>query len=112
MGALTGKVAIVTGAAQGVGRCHAELLAREGAAVVERHALAQLQRPFRELGIRAPAFREVGRRLAVQPRADQAAHDLLGHLEDAAARGGVEGVSTDALGEQGQVSTQPVWPEC
>lgn len=34
MGALTGKVAIVTGAAQGVGRCHAELLAREGAAVV------------------------------------------------------------------------------
>ncbi|NBP23344.1 MAG: SDR family NAD(P)-dependent oxidoreductase [Proteobacteria bacterium] len=34
MGALTGKVAVVTGAAQGVGRCHAELLAAEGAAVV------------------------------------------------------------------------------
>lgn len=34
MGALTDKVAIVTGAAQGVGRCHAELLAAEGAAVV------------------------------------------------------------------------------
>ncbi|MGA1542744.1 MAG: SDR family NAD(P)-dependent oxidoreductase, partial [Ilumatobacteraceae bacterium] len=34
MGALSGKVAIVTGAAQGVGRCHAEYLAREGAAVV------------------------------------------------------------------------------
>ena len=33
MGALTGKVAIVTGAAQGVGRCHAELLAAEGAAL-------------------------------------------------------------------------------
>ena len=34
MGALAGKVAIVTGAGQGVGRCHAELLAAEGAAVV------------------------------------------------------------------------------
>lgn len=34
MGALDGKVAIVTGAGQGVGRCHAECLAAEGAAVV------------------------------------------------------------------------------
>lgn len=34
MGALEGKVAVVTGAGQGVGRCHAELLAAEGAAVV------------------------------------------------------------------------------
>ena len=34
MGVLDGKVAIVTGAGQGVGRCHAELLAAEGAAVV------------------------------------------------------------------------------
>ena len=34
MGALSGKVAVVTGAGQGVGRCHAELLAAEGAAVV------------------------------------------------------------------------------
>ena len=34
MGALNGKVAIVTGAGQGVGRCHAELLAAEGARVV------------------------------------------------------------------------------
>ncbi len=34
MGALGGKVAIVTGAGQGVGRCHAEFLAAEGAAVV------------------------------------------------------------------------------
>lgn len=34
MGALTGKVAIVTGAGQGVGKCHAELLAAEGANVV------------------------------------------------------------------------------
>jgi len=34
MGALDGKVAIVTGAGQGVGRCHADLLAAEGAAVV------------------------------------------------------------------------------
>lgn len=34
MGSLNGKVAIVTGAGQGVGRCHAELLAAEGASVV------------------------------------------------------------------------------
>ena len=34
MDALKGKVAIVTGAGQGVGRCHAELLAAEGARVV------------------------------------------------------------------------------
>lgn len=34
MGKLDGKVAIVTGAGQGVGRCHAELLASLGAAVV------------------------------------------------------------------------------
>ena len=34
MGALEGKVAIVTGAGQGLGRCHAELLAAEGAKVV------------------------------------------------------------------------------
>ncbi len=34
MGALNGKVAIVTGGGQGVGRCHAELLAAEGASVV------------------------------------------------------------------------------
>ena len=34
MGALNGKVAIVTGAGQGVGRCHAELFAVEGARVV------------------------------------------------------------------------------
>ena len=34
MSVLDGKVAIVTGAGQGVGRCHAERLAAEGAAVV------------------------------------------------------------------------------
>lgn len=34
MGVLDGKVAIVTGSGQGLGRCHAELLAAEGASVV------------------------------------------------------------------------------
>ncbi len=34
MGALDGKVAIITGAAQGVGRCHAEFFAAQGASVV------------------------------------------------------------------------------
>jgi NAD(P)-dependent dehydrogenase (short-subunit alcohol dehydrogenase family) len=34
MGLLDGKVIVVTGAGRGLGRCHAELLAHEGAAVV------------------------------------------------------------------------------
>ena len=34
MGLLDGKVAIITGAGGGLGRCHALLLAKEGAAVV------------------------------------------------------------------------------
>jgi NAD(P)-dependent dehydrogenase (short-subunit alcohol dehydrogenase family) len=34
MGLLDGKVVVVTGAGRGIGRCHAQLLAEEGAAVV------------------------------------------------------------------------------
>ena len=44
MKALDGKVAIVTGAGQGVGRCHAELLAAEGAAVVVNDISEQRRR--------------------------------------------------------------------
>lgn len=42
MGALDGKVAVVTGAARGQGRSHAVALAREGAAVIAIDICAQI----------------------------------------------------------------------
>ncbi|WP_439815011.1 SDR family NAD(P)-dependent oxidoreductase [Zavarzinia sp. CC-PAN008] len=54
MGQVSGKVAIVTGAASGIGRASALVLAREGAAVVatdiDRDGLASLEREIRDGG--------------------------------------------------------------
>ena len=42
MGALDGKVALITGAARGQGRCHSVMLAREGAAIIAVDICAQI----------------------------------------------------------------------
>ena len=59
MGSLDGKVAIVTGAAQGIGRAIADGLAREGARIV----VADLQRPRRQRRVLRRRRRTHGRRL-------------------------------------------------
>lgn len=62
MGALIGKVAIVTGASRGVGRAIAERLAREGASVVVNYAVRAEAAKQMVDGIEATG----GRALAIQ----------------------------------------------
>jgi NAD(P)-dependent dehydrogenase (short-subunit alcohol dehydrogenase family) len=56
---LTGKVAVVTGAAQGIGRCIAEFMANDGAAVlladIQHERVRAEARALRDMGLRAEA---------------------------------------------------------
>ncbi len=84
-GELTGQVTIVTGAAQGIGRCIAEFMANDGAAVlladiqherVQKEALA-----LRDLGLRAEAVSVDVRDPGSTREMAEAALDLFGKVD-------------------------------
>jgi len=62
MGSLDGKVAVVTGASRGIGRCAAETLAREGAAVVVNYSRSAVEAEY----VVAQIEREGGTAIGVQ----------------------------------------------
>jgi 3-oxoacyl-[acyl-carrier protein] reductase len=79
---LSGKVAVVTGAARGIGAATAELLAAEGAHVV------CLDRPQDEGPLREVALRVKGSALLADVSASNASETLVSHLTDK--HGGVD----------------------
>jgi NAD(P)-dependent dehydrogenase (short-subunit alcohol dehydrogenase family) len=78
MGRLEGKVAIVTGAASGIGRASAELFAREGAAVVAVDRAKEIEDTGNAIAIAG------GRALAVT--ADAASEDEVARVIDTAVK--------------------------
>ena len=108
MGSIEGKVALVTGAARGMGRAHCVRLAREGADIVAVDLAAQVpsvRYPMSgpdDLAETARLVRELGRRIVVRQAdvRDQAALDEavaaglaeLGRIDIAVANAGVSAI--------------------
>jgi 3alpha(or 20beta)-hydroxysteroid dehydrogenase len=106
MGKLTGKVAIVTGAARGIGAACAEVMAREGAAVLLSDVLDNAGEATASF-LRDNGFRAIFRRHDVTQESDwtaafETARDVFGGVHILVNNAGINIVTTieDATVEQ------------